>query len=353
MGSEWRLLQDGITEPYMHFAVEEAVLRLVSEGLLPPTLRLRQVQRAVFVGVLQDTWREVDVNYCREHGIRIVRRLSGGGAVYHDLGSFCFSAFFPRAMFAQTDEALYPAFAAPIIQTCADYGVNAHFHGRNDVLVGERKIYGSAQIALFEAFAHSGTFLVNMDFDTLARALTPPTLKFQGKATGSVAARVTSLARELGRQVPVGGVMQRFAHHFGQMFGVQLVPGDLTDEERSLAQRLLVEKYATDAWNLGTRNEYRTVVSTKLRQGIITLAVDMSGGTIRRAQVQGDLLLPDHTALAQLETRWVNCTPDEARRELAVAHLPPDIREAIAAMLDRVAEEELRKTMPNHSNGGQ
>lgn len=210
----WRLLRDGITDAHHHFAVEEALVRLVDEGLSPPTLRLRQVRRAVFVGVFQDTWSEVDVDYCRQHDIEIVRRPNAGGAVYHDLGSFCYSAFFPRTTFSQSEEELYRLFAGPIIRTCADYGVTAHFHGANDVLIGERKVYGSAQLAWYGTLVQSGTFLINMDFDTLGRALTPPALKFADKAARSVKERVTSLAREVGRELDVDEVMAHFATHF-------------------------------------------------------------------------------------------------------------------------------------------
>ena len=75
--------------------MEEALARLVDEGQTPPTLRLRRVRPAVFVGVHQNTWAEANVAYCQEHGIQIVRRMNGGGAVYHEMGSFCFLGFFP------------------------------------------------------------------------------------------------------------------------------------------------------------------------------------------------------------------------------------------------------------------
>ncbi len=123
--AEWRLLQDGVNEARHHFAVEEALARLVDDGHTPPTLRLRQVHPAVFVGVHQNTPSEVDVAYCRAHDIQIVRRMNGGGAVYHEMGSFCFSAFFRRDLLTQSDEGLYRLFAAPVIRTCADYGIQA------------------------------------------------------------------------------------------------------------------------------------------------------------------------------------------------------------------------------------
>ena len=336
--TEWRLLRDGITDAHHHFAVEEALVRLVDEGLSPPTLRLRQVRRAVFVGVFQDTWAEVDVDYCREHGIKIVRRLNAGGAVYHDLGSFCYSAFFPRVTFPQSEEELYRLFAGPVIRTCADYGIVAHFHGRNDVLVGERKIYGSAQLTWYDTFVQSGTFLVHMDFDVMERVLTPPALKFAGKPARSVKERVTSLAREVGQELDTGEVMQRFAANLSTALGIHLVPGDLTSEEQALGAELLAAKYGTDEWNLGTRQAYGVTVSARAKGGTLSLSADVHDGIIRQIRIRGDLLVSDRTVLEQLEHALTDCPFQEMQSVVQAARMPPDVQKTLIRLLSEVAQ---------------
>ena len=340
MSVEWRLLRDGITDAHHHFAVEEALVRQVDEGLSPPTLRLRQVRRAVFVGVFQDTWAEVDMDYCRQHDIKIVRRANAGGAVYHDLGSFCYSAFFPRALFPQSEEELYRLFAGPVIRTCADYGVTAHFHGMNDVLVGERKIYGSAQITWYGTFVQSGTFLVNMDFDVMDRALTPPALKFADKPARSVKERVTSLAREVERELDTDEVMERFVANFTQVLGVRLVPGDLTPEERELAAELLAVKYGTDEWNFGTRRAYGVTVSAKAKGGVVLLSADIENGTIGEARIRGDFLVSDRAVLERLEQALAGRRLEEAQAVVEAVGLPPDVRETLVRLLAEVGREE-------------
>lgn len=330
----WRLLRDGITDAHHHFAVEEALVRLVDEGESPPTLRLRQVRRAVFLGAMQEARSEVDVDYCRAHDIKIVRRANGGGAVYHDVGSFCFSAFFPRALFPQSDAELYPLFAAPVIRTCADYGLTATRTGRNDLLVGGRKIYGSAQLAWYTAFVQSGTFLVNMDFDTMAQALTPPALKFADKAAQSVKERVTSLERELGHPVPVEEVMARLVIHFTALLGLEWTPGDLTPAETALAAELLAVKYGTEEWNLGTRRTYSTTVAARTAAGVVTLAADLDGDLILAARLHGDLLLSDQgvalSALAQaLAGQRLTTAPVVVERSA----LPAVVKEAVLSLL--------------------
>lgn len=339
MSAEWRLLNDGINEAQHHFAVEEALARLVDEGHTPPTLRLRRVHPAVFVGVYQNTWSEVDVPYCKAHNIQIVRRANGGGAVYHEMGSFCFSAFFKRTLFTQSDDELYHLFAAPVIQTCADFGVVAHFLGRNDVLVGERKIYGSAQLSWYGAFVQSGTFLVNINFDAMEHALTPPALKFEGKSTRSIRERVTSLSTEVGRELKTTEIMACFANHAADVLGIRLIPGDLTRKEQALAVELLEVKYSTDQWNFGSRLEYQVTVADRANDGVISLSVDMEGESIQKVRITGDLLLSDRGLLEKLENSLSGCTLKEAQAAVQAATLSLSIRETLFRLLEKLYRE--------------
>ncbi len=339
MPDEWRLLYDGIHEAQHHFALEEALARLVDERRSPPTLRMRQVRPAVFVGVFQNTWAEVDVAYCRAHNIQIVRRANGGGTVYHEMGSFCFSAFFRREQFSERDDELYRLFAAPAVRTCADYGVAARFQGRNDVLVGGRKIYGSAQLSWYSAFVQSGTFLVNIDLDVMERALTPPALKFADKSARSIRERVTTLSRETGRELDVREVMRRFAGHAADALGIHLVPGGLTPEEQALAAELLAVKYSRDEWNFGSRPDYQVTVADRTNVGVLALSANMEGSTIQSARLSGDLLLSQPGELADLERSLSGCSLQEAQAAVEAAPLSIGIRSSLARLLEKLAEE--------------
>jgi lipoate-protein ligase A len=339
MSTEWRLLEDDIHEARHHFAVEEALARLVDEGHSPPTLRMRRVRPAVFVGVYQNTWAEVNVAYCRAHHIQIVRRMNGGGAVYHEMGSFCFSAFFGRELFPQSDEELYRVFAVPVIRTCADYGISARFHGRNDVLVGDRKIYGSAQFSWYSAFVQSGTFLVNMDFVAMEHALTPPALKFEGKSARSIRDRVTSLSREVGRELDTREVMKRFANHAADVLRVRLIPGGLTPEERALADELLRVKYSTDDWNFGAQREYQVTVADRSELGVISLSAEMEGEKIQKVRITGDILLSERSELARLESALKDVSVQQAHSAVGAALLPAGIRDSLFRLLARLAPQ--------------
>ena len=255
------------------------------------------------------------------------------------MGSFFFSSFFQRDFFSQSEQELYRLFATPTILTCADYGVVAHYQGRNDVLVGERKIYGSAQLAWYGAFVQSGTFLVNIDFEAMEHALTPPALKLAGKSARSIQERVTSLSREVGRILETREVMGRFADHAADVLEIRLVPGDLTPEEQALAAELLAVKYSTDEWNLGTRPEYQVMVADQTEEGVISLSADMEGETIRKALLTGDLLLSDRHGLENLEQSLADCTLQEAQAAVQAAPLSAGIRETLFRLLEKLVQE--------------
>lgn len=339
MRSDWRLLQDDIHEARHHFAAEEAIARLLDEGHSPPTLRLRRVYPSVFIGVHQDAYSEVDVDYCLANNIQIVRRMNGGGAVYQEMGSFCFSAFFRLDTFGVDQNELYRVFAEPVIRTCADYGVHAHFGGRNDVLVGNRKIYGSAQFSCYQAFVQSGTFLVNMNFDAMARCLTPPALKFAGKPVRSIQERVTSLSREVGREIDTQEVMDHFACHFSKAMQVQLKPEDLTVKERELTEKLFKVKYGTERWNFGSQMEFQITVAEKTEEGVISISADVEGNVLQKISIHGDILFHQRQSLDDLANLLSGNSIIGAAAVLQEYELPIGIRESLLRLLEKLDKE--------------
>ncbi len=336
---EWRLLDDGIHEARHHFAIEEAIARQLDAGQSPPTLRLRQVNPSVFIGVHQNTWDEVDVDYCRKHNIQIVRRMNGGGAVYHEMGSFCYSAFFPRVMFNQTDQEIYHLFAEPVIRTCSDYGLVAKFGGRNDVLTGGRKIYGSAQFSWYSAFVQSGTFLVNMNFDAMERSLTPHNLKYQNRPVQSIKERVTSLSTEVGRIIPVREVMELFVKHFASTFGFHLTPGDLSEAESSLALKLLESKYDTEQWNFGSQLAFEMNIAERTEEGVISLSVELEDQIIKRVRISGDILFNQPSVLCDLERNLTGIHIQNAENVIKLTPLPENVVRSLSQLFKKLETE--------------
>lgn len=334
----FRLLADDITDPFRHFAVEEALLRGVDEGTSPETLRLRRVSPSVWIGVYQVPEEDVDLEYCRSQGIPVVRRHNPGGAVYQDEGSFCFSLFFKheglfeRLGITKAAE-LYPIVADAVIATCAEYGLEAAHSPTNDCTIGGRKIYGSAQVEWGTAFVHSGTFLVSTDCEVMARVLRPSQLKFADKGFTNVRDRVVTLCEATGRSVEVGEVMEKMAAHLAKRVGFELTPGELTVEERARIDYLYDTKYSRPEWTFPLREARTSILSTKAQSGVVTLVADLDGAILRKVNVQGDFLLPRQDDLEILIRSLAGQTLDGACALVLRSSLPDDLVGALVKLL--------------------
>ena len=335
----WRLLEDGITDPFLHFAVEETLLRRVAEGRSQPTFRLRQVTPCVFVGVFQDPREDADVAYCRQHDIDIVRRPNPGGAVYQDSGSFCYSAFFPKhptfeVLGIQETRELYRIMGGIVVDWCGTFGVQAEAAPVNDVEVGRRKVYGSAQVEMGTAVVHSGTFLVSTDIQVMETALRPSRLKFADKGFSSVRERVLNLSEAIGRPVGIPEAMERLLEVLERQLPVDLVPDRLTEEESQEAHELHDSKYARLEWTFPTRKPFATTLSTKAPSGIVVLDLEMEGSRIVDAAIRGDFLIERQEHLAEVSSSLRGRTLQEALALVRRSALPEDLAKAILGLLE-------------------
>lgn len=334
----WRLLEDGITDPFLHFAVEETLLRRVSEGRSEPTFRLRQVVPSVFIGVFQDPREDADVDYCRRNGIPIVRRPNPGGAVYQDQGSFCYSAFFPKhptfeILGIRETRDLYRVLGEVVVGWCRGFGVTAQAAPVNDVEVGGRKIYGSAQVEMGEAVVHSGTFLVDADIRAMESALRPSMLKFSDKGFSNVRDRVLNLAEAAGHPVPIPEAMGRLLRELDRRLPVVLVPGALTADERREAQGLYDAKYGREEWTFPVRKPFATTLATKAPSGVVLLDLTLEGDRIEGMEVRGDFLVARQDVLAAILDRLKGQRLPEAMEILRGSLLPEDLSNALVRLL--------------------
>jgi lipoate-protein ligase A len=334
----WRLIKDSITEPYMHFAVEEALLRLTDESKeIIPTLRLRQTIPSVWIGYYQVPEEDVDVNFCKINHIPIVRRLNSGGAVYQDEGSFCYSAFFKKSLLHQwkishTDE-LYSLFGKVIIELCKKYNINAELSPVNDITVGGRKFYGSAQLDWYSAFAHSGSILVHANINRMQQVLKPSDLKFIDKGFKSVKERVINL-KDCSPLVPnIEIVKEDLITTFAEVLNIKFEKTALTSQELALAQKLYEDKYAKPEWTFTKARTYTTMVSTKIASGVLKLKLNLLNNSIQDIALSGDFIFPNHQNIEQLTTALKGKNIDEAVQLVSQVELSKDLKEGIIQLL--------------------
>ena len=241
-----RLILNPCTDPFFNLAAEEVLLDTASE----PICMLWRNEKAVVVGKNQDVLSEIDRDYVEAHGIRVVRRMTGGGAVYHDLGNINYTLIEPDA--GQFEN--YAHFTKDLIDFLATLGVKAEFLGRNDVLVDGKKICGNAQCVLGGRVLHHGCVLFDADLTALAKALKPDPEKLRRKGIASVRARVTNIRAHMPHDMRGEDFLEAFAGFMKERRGCE--ERALTEEEQDEIRRLAEAKYATREWTYGASPDW-------------------------------------------------------------------------------------------------
>ena len=189
------LIYNEKTNPYFNLAMEEYFLKNTNEDLF----LLWRNESAIVVGKNQNTLSEINYEYIKEHDIKVVRRQSGGGAVFHDLGNLCFT-FIACNNNSFSD---FKRFTMPIVEALKGLGINAEFSGRNDLLIDGQKFSGNAQYNYQNKVMHHGTLLFSSEINDVSAALKVKPIKFEGKSVKSVKSRVTNISEHLKQPMTV------------------------------------------------------------------------------------------------------------------------------------------------------
>ena len=246
----FRYLQTGYGPATFNMGLDEAVLQSVATGLAAPTLRLYAWKpRAVSIGYFQGLHEEVDVQACSERGVDVVRRITGGGAVFH-AAELTYSLVVPigHPVVAGDILASYRSICAGVVAGCAALGVAAEFVPLNDIVSGGKKISGNAQTRKQGCVLQHGTVILSVDVDEMFMLLKVPSEKMKGKLIEDVKARVTSLSAATGKSLVFEDVVPAFRDGFASALGVELEPGQPIGTELALAAQLGAEKFGSPAW---------------------------------------------------------------------------------------------------------
>lgn len=266
-------------DPTLNLAMEQYIL--TEMGLDEETLFFFIDRPSIIVGRHQNTLDEVNLDYVKERRIQIVRRLSGGGAVYHDLGNLCFSFILP---FPDRPVPDFSTFTEPVVRALRKMGVAAEKSGRNDILVEGAKISGSAYYRnKFGTVCH-GTLLFNTDLAVLAKALNPKPEKLQAKGVQSVRSRVTNLIEYLpGVKDTVEFRENLIAEIAGDAKTIELSADDLAN-----VGKIADDRYRNPLWVFGTSPKFNLKRTRRFPIGEIDLCLQVEGNRIRDAFFYGD-----------------------------------------------------------------
>ena len=304
------------TDPYFNLAAEEyAMTHFARESFM-----LWRNAPTVIVGRHQNTLAEIDTEYVQAHNIPVVRRLSGGGAVFHDLGNlnFTFIADTPDGQRAQVD---FRRFTQPILEALRTLGVDARFEGRNDLTIDGRKFSGNAEYVSGGRVLHHGTLLFAARMADISAALRPDPAKFADKAVKSVRSRVTNISEHLPRPMTV----LEFRDHL--MAHVMAATPDaeayaFTAEDVRAITQLRDAKYATWEWNYGHSPRYNFSKRVRTAGGSLEATLEVVDGVIEEARIFGDYF--SRREPGEIETALLGAAHQEAalRARLAPFEVP-------------------------------
>lgn len=273
-------------EPYFNQAVEEYFLKNSDENIF----MLWRNNNAIIVGKHQNTLAEINVDNVKERNIKVVRRLTGGGAVFHDLGNVNYT--FIMGYGAEGAKVDFKKYNQPIIDVLANLGVKAHFSGRNDILIDDQKFSGNAEHIYHQKqrVLHHGTLLYASNVKDISDALKVNPLKFEGKARKSVVSRVTNISSHLKEDIGVEAFRQRVMTHITKLYP-DAVPYTLTETDKREIQKLADEKYSTWEWNYGYSPKYGLKKGVKTNGGHVEVHLNVDKGLITDLDVFGDFFV--------------------------------------------------------------
>lgn len=288
-------VESNSVDPAWNLAMEEYLADQIPAG--ESCLFLWQNDRTIAVGKNQNTSLEINLDYVRQKGIRVCRRLSGGGTVYHDLGNlnYTFIADAP-----ESGGISFAAFCEPVVQTIRSFGADAQLSGRNDILVEGKKISGNAQYYRNGRVIHHGTILFDSDLTVLTHALMVDKSKFQGKGIESVSSRVTNLKDHLPSNVDLPTFRQRLME---QVQAEQVL--SLTEEDREAISGLK-QRYDSWEWNYGYSPAYSGSEQRRIEGcGTVQVRYEMERGVLKQIRIQGDFF--GEREIGELEQLLQDC----------------------------------------------
>ncbi|MBR0352727.1 MAG: lipoate--protein ligase [Oscillospiraceae bacterium] len=275
------VLETGTTDPYYNLAFEEYVLNTFTQGDI---LILWQNDRTVVIGRNQCAEAEIDPDYIRENGVNVVRRATGGGAVYHDLGNLNYSFITDR-----TESASDPVnrCTKTVVDALRGLGLDAEASGRNDILVEGHKVSGTAQRILGSRILYHGTLLFSADLDAAERALRVDPEKFAGKGIASVRSRIANISTFL--ETPM--TVREFRDYIKKALSKEESGGiSLSPEDIRAIRRLKQEKYETWEWNYGRSPQMDVHVKNRWKGGTLELYYSVKRGAVKEICFRGDFL---------------------------------------------------------------
>ncbi|MDH4275053.1 MAG: lipoate--protein ligase family protein [Gammaproteobacteria bacterium] len=304
----WRVIDTGLRRAAENMAINQAMLEAHKEGLIPHTLRFLQFTPSALLGYHQSAEQELDLDYCRQQGIEIQRRITGGGAIYFDEAQIGWELYIDKQTLGTQDMS---SIAQLVCEAAAlgmrRLGVDARFRPRNDIEVDGRKISGTGGAADGDSILYQGSLLVDFDVERMLRVLRVAAEKLSGKSIASARERVANLKDLLGEAPTMTVVKSVMTQAFAQAFGVVFDDAiDLTEIEVAKFHAALIEMDTPQWVHLIQRPRSEAPIVTSLYKcqgGLmrVAIAMDVVQRSIKQIWITGDIFVNPRRMVLDLE----------------------------------------------------
>lgn len=277
-----KYLETGSCDPYYNLAFEEYILLNFKDD---DYLILWQNDNTIVFGVNQNPIAEINMKEAEKYNINIVRRSTGGGTVYHDLGNINFSYI---TDWNDGDNRTYEFFLTPVVEALSSFGLEIEIKGRNDMLLDGKKISGSAQRLAGNRILHHGTLLINSDLNMLQKVLNVKADKISSKGIKSVKSRVTNLQDNTSEILQIESVKSALINSFAKSQNVNHI--HLEKKDLDNISSLAENKYRSWDWTYAKSADCQLTKYRRFDGGNVQLDLDINNGSINKCIISGDFL---------------------------------------------------------------
>ncbi|GAA0182076.1 lipoate--protein ligase [Clostridium sediminicola] len=299
-----KYIKNKSNNPYYNLAFEEYILTEFNEN--EDCFLLWQNAPTIVVGKHQNTIEEINLDYVKSKNINVVRRLSGGGAVYHDLGNLNFTFIVKNQVNYQFD---FRKFTKPVIKALKKIGIEATFNSRNDLVIDGKKFSGNAQYMKKNRLLHHGTLMFNSDIDELVKSLSVSDDKIISKGIKSVRSRVANISDYLNDKIHVlefKEILLKYLQEEMEVFHEY----ELNVDEESKVREIMNKRYKTWQWNYGESPKFNIKKVKKFDSGKIETLLDVENGYIGSCKFYGDFFSSEN--VEEIEEKLVGIKYEES-----------------------------------------
>lgn len=307
---------DNSTDPQWNLAAEEYLFKHFKQ----PIFRLWRNEPSIIIGLHQNAFAEINIDYVKNNKIPVIRRLSGGGAVFHDLGNVNFT-FIDNRVSGESTAEMFSRFTKPIIEALKSLGIDASLKGRNDLVIEDKKFSGNAVAVFKERILQHGTLLYSASMANLSEALANRPEHFKDKAVKSNRARVTNISDHLSNKISVEEFVTYLEKFITENLSNKYIKYSYTPEDQAAIAKLTMEKYSKETWNYGSSPKYDYSKTERFEWGILELYMEVQKGVIEEIRFYGSYFFIKESSLLEKELRGCANTPEAIKEVIQKINL--------------------------------